>query len=60
LTIFFSQGQLDEVVVKREKAVHAQKHYAAQLEKEKTKREGLQKIADTVQVEFEVGYGLLF
>jgi hypothetical protein len=34
---YFFQEQLDDVVVKREKAVHARKHYTAELEKEKTK-----------------------
>jgi len=49
------QDQLDDVVVKRAKALHAQTHYAAELEKEKTKRDALQGVADTVQMEFEVG-----
>ena len=40
--------------MKREKAVHAQKHYTTELEKEKTKKKGLQEVANTVQVEFEV------
>jgi hypothetical protein len=43
------------VVVKRENAVHAQKHYATELEKEQKKRDALQKDADKVRDEFEVG-----
>jgi hypothetical protein len=46
--------------VKRAKAVHAQKHYTAELDKEKKKRDGLQKVADTVQIEFEVGIPSFF
>ena len=49
-----SQDQLDVVVVKRENAVHASKHYTAELEKEQRKRDTIQKDADKVQDEFEV------
>lgn len=49
------QDQLDAVVVKRENAVHAQKHYTTELEKEQRKRDTLQKDADQVRDEFEVG-----
>lgn len=40
--------------MQRAKAVHAQQHYTAELDKEKTKRDGLQGVADTVQIEFKV------
>jgi hypothetical protein len=43
------------VVVKREEAVHARKHYETEFEKEQKKRDDLQGVADTVQLEFEVG-----
>ena len=55
LNYHHSQDQLDVVVVKRENAVHAQKHYATELEKEQRKRDTLQTDADKVRDEFEVG-----
>lgn len=48
------QTQLEDLVVKREEALHAQRHYLAELEKDTKKRANFQSVTDTVQIEFQV------